>query len=400
MRIDHPIWQNVPELKDIFELLENRVRFVGGCVRDSLAGRPVTDIDLATVYEPEQVMDRLSKKGFSVIPTGIEFGTVTTVLHSPLYPQVEITTLRRDIKTDGRHAEVLFSKEWEEDAYRRDFTFNAIYSDFNGVLYDPCNGMKDLKEGLVRFIGRPEDRIQEDYLRILRYFRFFSFFSEQLPDPEALKACETYKEGVLRLSRDRVRKEFFTLLKGRKAYEALKLMEGISLLSSFFHEKIDLETFGRFKKSDPEAPLLYLLLSLLPPEEEAIRSFSLEWGISAKKRKEMLFTLKTPVQKEPKDFEEKDILRFLVFFGKEAALRLMSLNEARYPEEGWENLKIKAALRIVPEFDFSGADILKTDKFKASDIGKALRLVHEYWLERNGTPQKAELLSYLESIKI
>ena len=167
--------QNIREAEKIFSSLnqdgkEDRVRFVGGCVRKALCGDELDDIDLATSLEPDESKRRLIKEDIKVIDSGISHGTITAILNNKKF---EITTLRKDISTDGRHAEVEFTSNWESDASRRDFTINAIYSDFEGRIFDPLNGVSDLQKGIIKFIGSPEARIKEDYLRILRYFRFF-----------------------------------------------------------------------------------------------------------------------------------------------------------------------------------------------------------------------------------
>ena len=169
-------WMTSPAIKAIFNAIpdsKEKLRFVGGCVRDALLGQPVDDIDIATPYVPEQVIKFLQAAGLTVLPTGIDHGTVMAVIDGTGY---EITTLRHDVSTDGRHAIVAYTDQWQEDAARRDFTFNALYLSTEGTLYDPWHGVQDLQNGIVRFIGDPQARIKEDYLRILRYFRFYARF--------------------------------------------------------------------------------------------------------------------------------------------------------------------------------------------------------------------------------
>ena len=185
---------NVSEVKLIFLNLnqigkEDEVRFVGGCVRKSLSGEEIDDIDLATSLSTEEVKIRLAKKDIRVIDTGLSHGTVTAIINKKKF---EITTLRKDVFTDGRHAQVQFTKSWEEDSLRRDLTINAIYADIHGRIFDPLNGIDDLKNGKVKFIGNAPERIQEDYLRILRYFRFFANYSKFEHEPDIIKACLLY----------------------------------------------------------------------------------------------------------------------------------------------------------------------------------------------------------------
>ena len=173
--------ENIKEAQIIFSYLneigkESKVRFVGGCVRKAICGENIDDIDLATSLEPDEVKKKLNKEYIKVIDTGISHGTVTAILNKKKF---EITTLRKDVSTDGRHANVEFTLNWEQDASRRDFTINAIYADIDGRIFDPQNGISDLQKGEVKFIGSPSERIQEDYLRILRYFRFFTQYSKR-----------------------------------------------------------------------------------------------------------------------------------------------------------------------------------------------------------------------------
>jgi poly(A) polymerase len=189
---------------------EGQVRFVGGAVRDALIGLPVSDLDLATTLLPEEVSHRVRAAGFKAVPTGIAHGTVTAVLPSG---PVEVTTLRRDVTTDGRRATVAFTDDWREDAARRDFTINALSADpVDGRVHDYFGGLDDIQVGLVRFIGDPLARIAEDHLRILRFFRFHARFGEGVPDPAGLDACTTRANDLMALSRERIAQELLKLL--------------------------------------------------------------------------------------------------------------------------------------------------------------------------------------------
>src|SRR5712692_7328610 len=192
-RIAPQPWMDEPPTRALLDALAQAgiaARFVGGVVRDALLGRPIADIDLATPSRPEEVVAALAKAGIKVVPTGIEHGTVTAVVNSRGPPRhFEITTLRRDVETDGRHARVAFDADWAEDAARRDFTINAIYLDPDGTLYDPVGGLADLAARRVRFVGEPARRIAEDVLRVLRYYRFTARFGSGKGDPAARTAC-------------------------------------------------------------------------------------------------------------------------------------------------------------------------------------------------------------------
>ncbi|AXW84368.1 CCA tRNA nucleotidyltransferase [Anaplasma marginale] len=218
----------VVRIVEAIEGARGNARLVGGCVRDSVLGRDTTDIDLATDLVPEMVIQALGSAGIKTIPTGIKHGTVTAVVAGVPY---EITTLRRDLECDGRHAAVAFTNSWMEDASRRDFTFNALYCDKSGKIYDYFSGMQDLENRTVVFIGDAEARINEDFLRILRVFRFHASICDKSPlSEEIIFLCNKYADSLAKLSRERIRSEFFKLLACTNCASTLKIMEGCGVL--------------------------------------------------------------------------------------------------------------------------------------------------------------------------
>jgi poly(A) polymerase len=217
-------------------------RLIGGVVRDSLLGVPVSDIDLATRLTPEDVMARLEAAGIKCVPTGLAHGTVTAVM--PIGP-VEITTLRRDVATDGRHATVAFTDDWREDAARRDFTINALSADPDtGAIFDYFGGQDDLNAGRVRFIGGPLQRIAEDHLRILRFFRFFARFGKGAPDTAAVEACAARANDLMALSRERIATELLKLLAASDPVPAIRLMLDYGILKPVLPEIASIDTFA------------------------------------------------------------------------------------------------------------------------------------------------------------
>lgn len=206
----------------------DRARVVGGAVRNTLMGVPVDDIDIATTAPPDLVVARVAAAGLKAVPTGIAHGTVTVVSSGQPF---EVTTLRADLETDGRHAVVAFTRDWVGDARRRDFTMNAIYADADGVLYDPVDGIADALAGHVRFIGNPVDRIEEDYLRILRFFRFHARYGEGALDTVGLTAAVGLQEGIDRLSRERIGAEMRKLVTAAGAVPALAVMDETGILT-------------------------------------------------------------------------------------------------------------------------------------------------------------------------
>jgi poly(A) polymerase len=213
-------------------------RFVGGCVRNALLMEPVSDIDIATIHAPAEATRLLEAEGVKVVPTGFEHGTVTAVLEGMHF---EVTTLRVDVATDGRRADVAYTGDWVEDAKRRDFTMNALYADLDGRVHDPLGGRDDLTARLVRFIGDPHDRIREDYLRVLRFFRFHAHYGTGEPDAAGLKACAEEKEGLAQLSAERVHTELLKLLGADGASAALRQMAATGLLSFVLPEATRLD---------------------------------------------------------------------------------------------------------------------------------------------------------------
>ena len=253
-------WLTSPATRAVIAALEAEggegcVRFVGGCVRNSLMGQGVDDIDLATRLKPEASMAALKAAGLKVIPTGIAHGTVTAVSKGAPY---EITTLRRDVTTDGRNATVAFTEDWAEDASRRDFRLNALYADPSGTVFDPTGeGVADAREGRIVFVGDPPTRIREDYLRILRFFRFFAWYGRGEPDAAGLEACASLAEGMSRLSAERVSKELLKLLKAPDPRAAVRAMQASGVLSQVLPDAGSLETFERMVGLS-EDPLLRL----------------------------------------------------------------------------------------------------------------------------------------------
>lgn len=214
----------------------HNMRFVGGIVRDSLLGRPVSDIDISTTLVPDDVIKAFKKAGITVIPTGIKYGTVTVVIKKKHF---EITTVRKDVETDGRHVKVEFSRDWKADAARRDFTMNALYMDAEGNVYDYFGGIPDARRGIVRFIGDPEARIKEDGLRILRYFRFLAYYGKEYIDQESLLACSRYKEVLLELSKERIAYEMSQLFLAPDPIPVLTHMLELGIIALFFGGAVD-----------------------------------------------------------------------------------------------------------------------------------------------------------------
>lgn len=240
-------------------------RFVGGCVRNALLGAPVDDVDIATQLVPERTVAALKAAGIRVVPTGIEHGTVTAVFNGQPF---EITTLRHDVETDGRHAVVSFTTDWAEDAARRDFRLNALYASADGTLHDPTGtGIDDALNGRIVFVGEPHERIREDYLRILRFYRFQAWYGKGMPDQAGSDACAALAEGVKTLSAERVSKELLKLLAARDPKASVVAMDQAGVLKAIIPQS-STATFAMMADATPDAVLR--LSSLLPSDASTV----------------------------------------------------------------------------------------------------------------------------------
>ena len=270
-RLENQPWLASAATVAVFDALEaaggpDCARFVGGSVRNALVGRPVDDLDIATRLKPEDSMAALKKAGIKVVPTGLAHGTVTAVSGKKPY---EITTLRRDVETDGRRAVVAFTDDWAEDAARRDFRLNALYADRTGAIFDPTGqGVEDALAGRVVFVGDPHTRIEEDYLRILRFFRFYAWYGHCEPDAEGLAACAAHAAGLTRLSAERVSKELLKLLAAPDPRPAVHAMREAGVLCRLFPAVDDLTPFDAICEASEDAVLR--LSALLPDDPAAV----------------------------------------------------------------------------------------------------------------------------------
>ena len=305
-------WITAPETRTLLAALTadgQDVRFVGGCVRDAVIKRPVKDIDIATPDRPEAVMDLLARAGIRAIPTGIGHGTVTAVTGSHHY---EITTLRHDVESHGRHATVAFTDDWLEDAKRRDFTINTLSADADGNVYDPFSGLDDLAEGHVRFVGIARERIEEDVLRLLRFFRFYAHYGKPPPDADALDACRQMAPQLQTLSAERVRGEVLRILLAPDPAGVVSLMRGVRVLDEILPEAGDvgalrqiawLETRG-LVRDNIDADAIRRLAALLKTDAAGADAVALRLKLSNAERARLV-ALAAPDQAITPELAEK-----------------------------------------------------------------------------------------------
>ncbi len=347
----------------------DKVRLVGGAVRDGLAGFPVKDIDLATRFEPDQVIERLNKVGLKTVPTGLAHGTVSAVLD---WGVVEITTLRRDVSTDGRRAVVTYSEDWKEDAARRDFTINALYADLlTGEIHDYFGGLDDLEQGRVRFIGNPLIRIAEDHLRIMRFFRFYARFGKGPPDPAGLAACQARANDLMALSRERIADELLKLLSLADPVPTIATMLENGIFAPILPE---IESGAALKLSQlciserreaVAAEPIRRLASLLPTDSLAAESVGARLKLSNKSRKSLVSLAKRG---------QEDVLnpRALAYWlGRGSAIdRLLLLGADLSPLRGWEP----------PLFPLSGKHVLASGVSAGPEVAAILCDVEAEWV--------------------
>ncbi len=366
-----PDLNRYPGLTQVLDCLPG-ARLVGGCVRDWLAGQSVSDIDLATPDPPDQVAQALARAGLRAIPTGMAHGTVTALAGGGSF---EITTLRRDVATDGRHAVVAFTDDWLEDAARRDFTINAMSMDRAGKVFDYFGGQADLAAGVVRFVGDAASRITEDYLRILRYFRFFARYNPAAPDADAVTAIAAHAEGLARLSVERVWSELKRILQAQAPDCALALMAELGVLDRLLPG-------GRLAPVDdlPVDPLLRL--SALWPSGPAPLNLS-----SAEADRLALLQ-----QDAPADAASDDDLRRAL---ADTAPDIL-IGRAWRQRRG-EALRDRIAALPVPVFPLAGRDLMAQGLKPGPDLGRALARLRQTWLNSGCRLDRAALLDVLNT---
>jgi len=397
-------WLDAPATRAVFAALDGeggRTRAVGGIVRDTLLGIEPPDIDMATEFPPEEVTARAEAAGIAAHPTGFEFGTVTLV-HSGI--PIEVTTLRSDIETDGRHAVVRFGTDWTEDAARRDFTINAIYAFADGTIFDPLGGVADCAARTVRFIGRPADRIAEDYLRILRFFRFFAVYGSGRPDPEGLKACARLKDGLKRLSAERVWAELKKLLGADDPSRALLWMRTASVLSEVLPEsaKWGIDAVHPLIAADeaqgraPDA--LLRLMAIIPPRAERVASVAERLRLANAERERLA---RWAASETPDAETDEGRFAELLYRGEAGGIadRLrLAASAARAAGETdkagkFDRLIAAAETYRRPRFPIRGKDLVARGYAPGPELGHRLEELEEVWIESGFALGREELLA-------
>ena len=391
------LWLHDEGLQKLLHCLSENgeeARVVGGAVRNQLLGYPVNDIDIATTCLPDEIIKRASENGFKAVPTGYEHGTITVVVKDHSY---EVTALRADIEPDGRRAKVIFGRDWKTDAKRRDFTINAIYADANGKIYDDVNGLADIETETLRFIGTAEERIREDYLRILRFFRLYAWVGKGRPDAEAIKACARLKDGLLQLSAERVWSEVKKMLSAPDPTRALLWMRQAAILGIILPEteKWGIDAFRPLIETErvmrlPPDPLLRLF-SIVPRDEVRLKKMAERLRFSKlEKTRLMDFARISPIKYNSSDIEIK---KLVYHHGKQAVLDelTLALSNARAHALSNDNALVEAShytrLRKlteqydIPVFPLTGKDLLPLGITEGPAIGHKLKALEKRWVE-------------------
>jgi tRNA nucleotidyltransferase/poly(A) polymerase len=396
-------WLVRAETKRAFAALSGdtgATRAVGGAVRDALLGLPVSDVDLATTLDPQKVIARVRGAGLKAIPTGLDHGTVTIVVDGTPF---EVTTLRRDEETFGRKATVAFTEDWAEDAARRDFTLNALYAGADGTLFDPLGGYPDLAAGRVRFIGDPVQRINEDYLRILRFFRFNASYGRGAFDAEGLSACVRERAGLRLLSAERVAAELKRLMVAPRAAEAVSVLFTHGLLCDILGCVPRLPRFERLIKVEealgqaPNAILRLAALAVFVPEDA--KRLALRFKLS--NAEQALLSLGgAPFDRALPD--EAAARRKLYRLGREAyAFRVMlawATSDAPIEDADWRRAATLADHWDPPVFPLRGPDITALGYFSGPEIGGMLRKIESQWIEGGFAEDRDGLLAAAKAL--
>ena len=401
-------WMAAPETAAVMDALEaaggpDCARFVGGCVRNAVLGRPIADVDIATVLTPDQVTRALQAAGLKAVPTGVEHGTVTAVAnHKPF----EVTTLRRDVETDGRRAVVAFTTDWMEDALRRDFTLNSLYARRDGSIFDPTgHGVADAKAGRIVFVGDAGQRLREDHLRSLRFFRFLAWYGKGEPDVVALAAITALKDQVAKLAAERISAELLKLLAADDPRAAVALMAQTGVLGVIIPGPVNLARLGGLVEIESEQlfetdPVLRLA-ALLPDDQLAAGKLAERLRLSNADRDRITAAL-APTPELKSWMSPKEIRRAVYRLGQTAfrdRAKLAWAAAAGSPAtHQWRGMIALGDGWSPPAFPLSGDDVIKAGAPKGPLVGQVLREVEDWWVDHDFIDDRLSAIEKLKAV--
>jgi len=380
----------------------SEIRYVGGCVRKALNNEVLDDIDLAVNLKPNECIEALNKNNIKFYETGIKHGTITAIIGNHKF---EITSLRKDLNTDGRHAEVSFSKDWHEDASRRDFTINSIYADINGNLFDPFDGKEDLENGKINFIGDPEKRIKEDYLRILRYIRFFINYSKQPHDDKVQRLIKKNLIGISNISTERMLDEFKKIINSPQFLKLFKDSFCEEIINLIFPQFKNLKIFKKLnefsKKKIKEVDYIFLISLMLLDSSDNVDYFLFKFNLSKINKKRILFLKDFYNKKISKDtFSEKNLWKILYYNGKQSLIDLIyfEIFKSKKINKKFIDLLDFFKDKEVPIFPIKAKNLI--EKFDISEgklLGIKLKKIEEKWINNDFKVSEKEVSQVVES---
>ncbi len=398
--------KNIKGVNKIFGAINNynetsEIRYVGGCVRKILNDEKIDDIDLATNLTPDQVKQCLDKNQIKFFETGIEHGTITAVIDDQNF---EITTLRKDVKTDGRHAIVEYTTNWKEDSLRRDFSINSIYSDLDGNLYDPNSGHKDLNIGIIKFIGDPETRIKEDYLRIIRYLRFYTEYSKIDHEINIIKIIKKNIEGLGKISKERQFNELKKILKLDNFLKLFKNKTSCELFPLIFPQ---LKNFKKLSKlSKPQEKILknkslnFVISFLVIDETDNSDYFVYKYNLPNELKDKINFLKNNSLNKDSaKIFNKKDLQKIFYYEGKSSTIDLIDFNLLYFKQsKKLSELKTYFEKLDKPEFPIKAQLLINDYGLKEGrELGQKLKNLEMKWIENNFNLSKKDIEKVLSN---